>query len=121
MSKHAPKLPKLSKEKCKFVLKCTTNCMVWCGSHSSVCESVIFPRMSLSAETVAVLKACHPLLKDGREVVGAAFYRRLFEENPQVSRGDLGACHRLVQVKVMFPQSEEGRRHQALALSGTAG
>ena len=44
--------------------------------------------MSLSADTVAVLKACHPLLKEGREVVGAAFYRRLFEENPQVSCGE---------------------------------
>ena len=40
--------------------------------------------MSLSQDTVGVLKACHPLLKEGREVIGAAFYDRLFKEHPQV-------------------------------------
>ena len=40
--------------------------------------------MSLSKETVDVLKACHPLLKEGREVVGKAFYNKLFEQHPQV-------------------------------------
>ena len=40
--------------------------------------------MSLSQDTVDVLKACHPLLKEGRSVVGDAFYKRLFHEHPQV-------------------------------------
>ena len=42
--------------------------------------------MSLSQDTVDVLKACHPLLKEGRDVVGEAFYKRLFQEHPQVAK-----------------------------------
>ena len=42
--------------------------------------------MTLSQDTVDVLKACHPLLKEGREVVGEAFYKRLFQEHPQVAK-----------------------------------
>ena len=38
----------------------------------------------LSEDTVEVLKACHPLLKDVRRVIGKAFYNRLFKEYPQV-------------------------------------
>jgi len=40
--------------------------------------------MSLSKSTIAILKACHPLLKENREKIGKTFYNSLFHENPQL-------------------------------------
>eukprot|EP00092_Neocalanus_flemingeri_P027961 GFUD01030357.1.p1 GENE.GFUD01030357.1~~GFUD01030357.1.p1 ORF type:complete len:398 (+),score=89.46 GFUD01030357.1:51-1244(+) len=40
--------------------------------------------MSLSKSTVAILKACHPLLKENREKIGKTFYTSLFRDHPQL-------------------------------------
>jgi len=40
--------------------------------------------MSLSKSTIAILKACHPLLKENREKIGKTFYNSLFHEHPQL-------------------------------------
>jgi len=40
--------------------------------------------MSLSKSTVAILKACHPLLAANREAIGKTFYTSLFRDHPQL-------------------------------------
>jgi len=40
--------------------------------------------MSLSKSTIAILKACHPLLQENREKIGKTFYNSLFRNNPQL-------------------------------------
>jgi len=40
--------------------------------------------MSLSKSTIAILKACHPLLLENREKIGKTFYNSLFRDHPQL-------------------------------------
>jgi len=40
--------------------------------------------MSLSKSTIAILKACHPLLQENREKIGKTFYTSLFRDHPQL-------------------------------------
>lgn len=40
--------------------------------------------MTLSARTVVILKACHPLLVAHREAIGTAFYELLFRHSPEL-------------------------------------
>ena len=39
--------------------------------------------MSLSEDTIAILKACHPLLLANREAIGQSFYELLFSQHPE--------------------------------------
>jgi len=40
--------------------------------------------MSLSKSTIAILKACHPLLQENREKIGKTFYTSMFRKHPEL-------------------------------------
>jgi nitric oxide dioxygenase len=39
--------------------------------------------MSLSENTISILKACHPVLEANREAIGRSFYELLFTQHPE--------------------------------------
>ena len=58
---------------------------------------------TLSKKTTEILQICKPLLEENKKPVGETFYRKLFEQHPEV-RG-------------LFSRSEEGMRRQSLNLA----